>query len=120
MDSARVDRWVWAIRLYKTRVAATDACKAGHVKVNGVSVKPAHIVRAGDRIEAFVHDRQRILEVVQLIDKRVGPSVAAECVIDTSPPPPPKEEVLPPVFGRLPRTGRPTKRERRDLDKFRQ
>lgn len=90
------------------------------MKVNGTSVKPAHVVRVGDRIEAFVHDRARILEVVELLDKRVGPALAAEAVIDHSPPAPPREEVPAPVFARLPGAGRPTKRERRQLDRFRQ
>lgn len=119
MDSTRVDRWLWAVRLYKTRGDATDACRGGHVRVNGAPAKPSVAVRPGDRIEAFVHDRQRILEVVQIIDKRVGASVAATCLVDHSPPPPPREERLEPLFVRDVGTGRPTKRDRRALDRFR-
>ena len=119
MDSTRVDRWLWAVRLYKTRADATDACRGGHVKVNGAAAKAATTVRVGDRVEAFVHDRQRILEVAEVIDKRVGAAVAATCVVDHSPPPPPREERLEPMFRRDVGTGRPTKRDRRALDRFR-
>ena len=116
MDAARVDQWLWAIRLFKTRSAATDACRAGHIKVNGASAKPAAVVRPGDRVAARVHGRDREFEVVAPITKRVGAPVAAECYVDHSPPPPPQEERVAPLFDR---TGRPTKRDRRKLDKFR-
>lgn len=119
MDETRVDKWLWAVRIYKTRSDATDACRGGHVKVNGASAKAATTVRIGDRVETFVHDRERILEVAQVIDKRVGAAVAATCMVDHSPPPPPREERLVPLFTRDTGAGRPTKRERRALDKFR-
>lgn len=118
METVRVDQWIWAIRLYKTRSEATEACRGGHVRVNGATVKPAAKVRAGDRVEAKVHHRQRILEVVALVDKRVSAPLAAEAYVDHSPPPPPKDESWPP-FARDPGAGRPTKRERRKLDRFR-
>jgi ribosome-associated heat shock protein Hsp15 len=117
MESTRVDRWVWAVRLFPSRSAATDACRGGHVKINGATAKPAATVKVGDRVEAKVHGRTRILEVVRVIDKRVGAPIAAECVVDHSPPPPPKEEL--PVFARDLGTGRPTKKDRRQLDRFR-
>ena len=119
MDSTRVDRWLWAVRLYKTRSLATDACRGGHVKVNGATAKAATTVAIGDRIETFVHDRQRILEVVGIIDKRVSPAAAAVCFVDHSPPAPPREERLVPLFSRDPGAGRPTKRDRRALDRLR-
>jgi ribosome-associated heat shock protein Hsp15 len=118
VEATRVDRWLWAVRLYKTRGAATDACKGGHVRVNGAPAKPAATVRAGDRVEAIAHGRQRVLEVVRVIDKRVGAPVAAECLVDHSPPPPPKDATQP-VFARDRGAGRPTKRDRRRLDRFR-
>lgn len=117
MEATRVDRWLWAVRLYKTRAVATAACRAGHVRVNGTAAKPATPVRVGDRVEARAGGRQRVLEVTQVIDKRVGAAVAAECLVDHSPPPPPKDDF--PVVLRDPGTGRPTKRERRHLDRFR-
>jgi len=119
LETTRVDRWLWAVRLYKTRSVATDACRGGHVKVNGASAKPATPVRVGDRVEAYAHGRERIFEVVALIDKRVGAPAAAACLVDHSPPPPPREESLLPPFLRPAGTGRPTKRDRRRLDQFR-
>jgi ribosome-associated heat shock protein Hsp15 len=118
MDSTRVDKWVWAIRLYKTRSDATDGCRGGHVKVNGATAKPATTVQAGDRVHVRVHDRDHDVEVVQVIDKRVGAAVAATCFVDHSPPPPPREERLA-VAERDRGAGRPTKRDRRDLDRWR-
>ncbi len=116
-DMARVDVWLWAVRLYKTRSAATAACRGGHVRVNRAAAKASTHVKIGDRIEAFV-ERERILEVVVVIDKRVGAAIAATCLIDHSPPVPVFKR-QPRVFVRERGTGRPTKRERRDLDRLR-
>jgi ribosome-associated heat shock protein Hsp15 len=118
MDATRVDKWLWSVRLCKSRSAATDACTAGHVKVNGQPAKPAHQVRVGDRVEARLYDRERIVEVVRVIEKRVSAPLAAECLVDHSPPPPPKEQWFP-TFAREPGAGRPTKKDRRKLDRFR-
>jgi ribosome-associated heat shock protein Hsp15 len=117
IDSTRVDVWLWAVRLYKTRSSATAGVRGGHVKVNGASAKAATPVKVGDRVEAFV-GRERVLEVVQVIDKRVGAPVAATCFVDHSPPVPEVEREAP-VFTRERGAGRPTKRERRELDRFR-
>lgn len=118
MDGTRVDRWLWAIRLYKTRSMATDACRGGHVKVNGAPAKPATTVRVGDRVVAHAQGRERIFEVVQVLERRVSAALAAAAIVDHSPPPPPRELVAP-AFVRDPATGRPTKRDRRQLDRFR-
>ena len=117
-ESVRVDSWLWAVRLVKTRSLATEACRGGHVKVNGVTAKPASPVRGGDRVEARLCGRHRIVDVVRLVDKRVGPPVAAECLVDHSPPLPAREESVP-AFMRLGGTGRPTKRDRRRMDRLR-
>lgn len=119
METTRVDRWLWAVRIYKTRSAATEACRGGHVRVNGAPAKPASPVREGDRVEATAHDRHRVLEVTRVIDKRVGAPLAAECLVDHSPPPLTRDERLAAVFVRDPGSGRPTKRDRRRLDRFR-
>ena len=87
--------------------------------MNGAAAKPATPVRVGDRVQAVVHERQRVLEVVRVIDKRVAAAVAAECAVDHSPPAPPREERAP-VFARASGAGRPTKRDRRHLDRLRQ
>lgn len=117
MDSVRVDVWLWAVRLYKTRSAATAACRGGHVRVNRAAAKASTTVKPGDRIDAFV-ERERILEVVALIDKRVGAKAATACLIDHSPPAlvMPRQ---PRIFVREKGAGRPTKRERRELDRLR-
>ncbi|MCU1365510.1 MAG: Ribosome-associated heat shock protein [Ilumatobacteraceae bacterium] len=119
MEQTRVDKWLWAVRLYTSRTAASDGCSGGHVRVNGAAAKPATMVRVGDRVSAVVGGRERILEVVRIIEKRVGAAVAAECLVDHSPPPPPREEMVDPLFARARGTGRPTKRDRRQLDRFR-
>jgi ribosome-associated heat shock protein Hsp15 len=117
VEETRVDKWLWAVRLYKTRGLATEACRGGHVRVNGVTAKPATPVRVGDRVQAHVNGRTRVLEVARVIDKRVGAPVAATCVIDHTPPVPAAERA--PVFARERGAGRPTKRERRQLDRLR-
>jgi ribosome-associated heat shock protein Hsp15 len=116
-ETGRVDSWIWSVRLARTRSAASGACRAGHVRVNGVRVKPAHSVRAGDEVRLRQDGRERVVVVVRVIAKRAGAPVAAECFIDHSPPPPPREETVT-VAARERGTGRPTKRERRSIDKL--
>lgn len=114
----RIDAWVWAVRLYKTRSDAATACRAGHVKLNGHAVKPAQQVVPGDRVRVWVNHREYDVEVLRTIAKRVGAPIAWTCYIDHTPPPPPME-----VFASVPRrdrgAGRPTKKERREMDRFR-
>lgn len=111
----RIDRWLWAVRLAKTRTAAAELCRGGHVRINGASAKPSATVRAGDVVEARVAGRERVVDVVEAIDTRVGAPRAAECVVDRSPEPEPRT-----VHGRRDRgAGKPTKRERRELDRLR-
>ena len=116
-DSVRVDAWIWAIRLTKTRSAAAAACKAGHVRVNDERAKPAQPVKIGDEVRVRTADTERTVVVTRLIVKRVGASVAAECYVDLTPPKPPKEErVLTVVRDRG--AGRPTKRDRRVIERL--
>jgi ribosome-associated heat shock protein Hsp15 len=117
LTAGRVDSWIWSVRLAKSRSAASTACKAGHVRVNGVRVKPAHLVRAGDEVRVRQADRDRIVVITRVIAKRVGAPVAADCYIDNSPPPPPRE-ALAPAGVRDRGAGRPTKRDRRSIDKL--
>ena len=105
------------MRLTRTRSAASAACRAGHVRVNGVRVKPAHAVRAGDEVLLRHEGRERVVVVQQVITKRASAPAAAECYIDNSPPPPPREEVVA-VAVRDRGAGRPTKRERRSIEKL--
>ena len=115
VESTRVDRWLWAVRLTKTRPDAAAACRGGHVRVNDRPAKPSTTVSPGDHVRARVGETTRILEVVRVIQKRVGATDAATCFIDRTPAPP----VVPPVARRDRGAGRPTKRERRVLDRFR-
>ena len=118
MEPVRVDVWLWAVRLYPTRSQATTACRAGHVKVNDSGVKPAHALRIGDRVRALTAGGERIVVVQGLISKRVGAPVAVQQYDDRTPPPLPKEER--PWFAQRDRgTGRPTKRDRRTIERLR-
>ncbi|WP_072689036.1 RNA-binding S4 domain-containing protein [Rhodococcus marinonascens] len=116
--SVRVDSWIWAVRLFKTRSAAAAACRSGHVRVNGTTAKPAQPVKIGDDVRIRAAGTERIVAVTRPIAKRVGAGVAVECFTDNTPPPPPRE-----VLESLPRrdrgAGRPTKRERREMDRLR-
>ncbi|MFH8341123.1 S4 domain-containing protein [Streptomyces sp. AM6-12] len=116
--TVRIDSWIWAVRLVKTRSQGAAACRGGHVHVNGERVKPAYAVRVGDEIRLRNEGRERIVVVKRLIRKRVGAPVAVQCYIDNSPPPPPREAVAP-VGIRDRGAGRPTKRDRRDLERLR-
>ena len=116
-QAGRVDSWIWSVRLARTRSAAAGACRAGHVRVNGAWVKPAHAVRAGDEVRLRGGERERVVVVQQVITKRVSASVAAACYIDNSPPSPPRQEAVP-VAVRDRGAGRPTKRERRSIEKL--
>lgn len=118
----RIDKWLWAVRVFKTRSMATDACNAGKVKLDGKSVKPARKVDIGEVFTIRKGPLTIVYKVEKIIQKRVSASLAAECFIDQSPPPPPR-----PTFGkkdsaffempvRARGTGRPTKKERRELD----
>ena len=114
----RADAWVWAVRLYKSRTQATMACRAGHVRVNGDRAKAATHVKVGDRVVVRAGGIDRVVEVRQLLAKRVGAEPAAAAYVDHTPAPPPPEFVAPPAL-RDRGSGRPTKKERRQLDKLR-
>ncbi|MFF3646049.1 RNA-binding S4 domain-containing protein [Streptomyces sp. NPDC002564] len=117
--TVRVDSWIWSVRLTKTRSAGAAACKGGHVRVNGERVKPAYGVHVGDEVRLRqAGGRERIVIVKRLIRKRVGAPVAVECYVDNSPPPPPREAVAPAGI-RDRGTGRPTKRDRREMERLR-
>jgi ribosome-associated heat shock protein Hsp15 len=115
--SVRVDAWIWSVRLTKTRAAAATACRGGHVRVNGTRVKPAQAVRPGDEVRLFHAGRERIVVVRTLLRKRVGAPVAQEAYEDKSPPPPPREAAVP-IGERSRGAGRPTKRDRRELERL--
>ena len=112
-----MDRWLWAVRVTKTRPDAAAACRGGHVRVNDRAAKPATTVCPGDVVSTRVGERTRIVEVVRVIQKRVGAADAITCYLDRTPPPPPASPA--PVAARDRGAGRPTKRERREIDHLR-
>ena len=113
--AVRVDAWLWAVRGFKTRSAATAACRAGHVRVNGKAAKPSQTVRRADEVRVRIAGFDRVLEVRELLVKRVGPQIAVRAFTDRSPArtPPPR------IVERDRGAGRPTKRERRELERLR-
>lgn len=116
-DETRIDRWLCAVRLVKTRPLAAQLCEGGHVRVNGNGAKASTKVRAGDRVDALIAERERILEVVRPIEARVGAPAAATCYVDHSPPPVVTE--LAPGIKMVRGEGRPSKRLRRELERMR-
>ena len=86
--SVRLDAWLWSVRLFKTRSAATAACRAGHVRLDDQPVKASQPVRVGDVVKVRQPGWERVFEVTRLIAKRVGAPVARECYVDHSPPRP--------------------------------
>jgi Ribosome-associated heat shock protein implicated in the recycling of the 50S subunit (S4 paralog) len=113
----RLDAWIWAVRLVKTRSAATAMVRAGHVRLNGERAKAAAAVKPGDEVRLRTGDVARIVVVRQVLAKRVGAPQAAAAYDDlTPPPPPPEERVLTATRDRG--AGRPTKRDRRLIDRL--
>lgn len=124
LEEVRIDKWLWATRVYKTRSLAADACRGGHVKVDGQGgIKPAKLVRVGETIEALVGERQRVVKVKALIEKRIGAKLVEEYLEDHSPKPEARaREDAPldpgPAMVREKGAGRPTKRDRREIERF--
>ena len=121
--SVRVDKWLWAVRVYKSRAMANEACAGNRVFVNGEAAKPATKVDVGDTVEARRRDRVIVYKVIQPLEKRVGASLAAEAVEDLSPPAPSRSALTgstEAVAGVRDRgAGRPTKRDRRRIQQLR-
>lgn len=115
-SSVRVDTWLWATRQLKSRSQATAAARAGHVRVNGVPVKAAHKLSVGDEVRLRIEGFDRILGVVLLLAKRVSYPQARTAYDDRTPERP---RLHVPVATRERGSGRPTKKERRELDRLR-
>lgn len=113
----RLDAWIWAVRLVKTRSAATVMCRAGHVRVNGDRAKAAQSLKIGDEIRLRTGDEGRIVVVRQILAKRVGAPQAAIAYDDLTPAPLPREERVM-IAARDRGAGRPTKRDRRKIDEL--
>jgi ribosome-associated heat shock protein Hsp15 len=121
MNAVRVDKWLWAVRLYKTRTIAADACKSGKVRVNDRHVKPSREVHLGEIIKAQTGDITRTVRVIGLVDKRVGAAIARENAEDLTPPEEynkPREPNYSRGIVRPKGAGRPTKKDRRAIEEL--
>ena len=116
-SAVRIDVWLWAVRIFKTRSQAAEAVRAGHVKLNGEAVKAAAQVVPGDHVRVWKDHRYMEFDVTATVRKRVGAPIARQCSVDVSPPPPPMD-----IFASMPKrdrgAGRPTKKERRETDRL--
>jgi ribosome-associated heat shock protein Hsp15 len=123
LGKVRIDKWLWATRWFKTRTLATDACQSGRVKVEGVNVKPSYNIQIGQTVQVTKNSIRHILKVEGLIEKRVGAPEAQKCYTDLTPPEE-KDRLSPSFFlhfeVRDKGAGRPTKKERREIDKFKE
>ncbi|HET9867475.1 MAG TPA: S4 domain-containing protein [Nitrospira sp.] len=117
MDRHRIDHWLKLVCLFKTRSEAAEALRGGHVKLNGQRVKPSATLREGDVIEFLRGDWQRRVVVVVLPEGQLSKEIGKTAYIDESPPPPVREPYIRPLF-RDPGAGRPTKKERRDIERM--
>jgi ribosome-associated heat shock protein Hsp15 len=124
-EQVRVDKWLWSVRIFKTRSAAGDACSTGRVRVGDSPAKPAQRVKVGDEIKVRTRGVTRTYQVNKLIEKRVGAVPAGECYEDLTPPdalPKPRRSSgkrIDAAWAERERgTGRPTKRDRRQMEKF--
>lgn len=116
-SAVRVDSWLWAVRIFPTRSAATAACRSGHVRVGGDRAKAARPVGCGDEVRVRISGFDRVLIVRTLVAKRVGAAVAQVAYSDLSEPRPTRSEApLPAMRDRG--AGRPTKRDRRDIERL--
>jgi ribosome-associated heat shock protein Hsp15 len=120
-DTIRVDKWLWAVRVYKTRSQATEACKKGHVSVGEVSVKPSRMIKIGEILKVRKVPITKSLKVLALSGKRMGAKLITDFVEDVTP----IEEIELLEMQKNMRwserdrgTGRPTKKDRRELDDF--
>lgn len=115
----RIDKWLWAVRLYRTRTEAAEACRGGKVKIGGDAIKPAREVRVGEVLTVQTGEITRTVKVIGLLGKRVGAPLVASYLQDLTPPEElakPMERRLAPVAARPRGLGRPTKRDRRQMD----
>jgi|TARA_B100001971_G_C17935815_1_gene405098 ribosome-associated heat shock protein Hsp15 len=121
METIRIDSWLWAVRLFKTRTKASEACKGGKVKIGGQNAKASRDVRVDDIIELQLHGIKRKVQVIKIVKNRVSAKLVPELLKDlTSPEEYEKQEMIK-LLNKEKRdrgTGRPTKKERRIISKL--
>ena len=121
MAEARIDKWLWAARIFKTRTIAAVACKKGRISINGAQAKPARMIKAGDTIQVRKPPVTYSFKVLQAIEKRVGAKLVPEVMENVTTPDQYELLEMNRISGFIDRargTGRPTKKDRRDLDDF--
>lgn len=121
ISAVRADRWLWAVRLYKTRSLACAACNAGHVRINAQPCKPARSVRPGDVLTALTGEITRTVKVLAILENRVGARLVPKYFEDLTPASEfekTKQKSFAPIGQRPKGTGRPTKKDRRLLGSF--
>ena len=121
MSEARIDKWLWAARIFKTRTIAADACKKGRISINGAQVKPSRMVKPGDIINVKKSPITYSFKVLQAIEKRVGAKLVPEIMENVTTPEQYELLEMSKISGFIDRargTGRPTKKDRRSLDEF--
>lgn len=120
-NEARLDKWLWAARIYKTRTLAADACKNGRIAINGAQAKPSRSVKVGDEVSVRKAPVTYTFRVLQTIEKRVGAKLIPEILENITPPEQYEVLEMSRISGFVDRargTGRPTKKDRRALDDF--
>lgn len=120
-EEARIDKWLWAARIFKTRTIAADACKKGRISIGGASVKPARTIKPGDIIEVKKPPITYSFKVLKAIENRVGAKLVPDILENVTPPAQYELLEMSRISGFVDRargTGRPTKKERRSLDDF--
>lgn len=121
MDTPRIDKYLWAVRLYKTRSLATEACRCGHVRMGGQPLKASHEIKEGETYEISIEQLHKVVQVKKILDHRVGAALVPDYLTDLTP----QEEyeriqmVRQYSFEKRDRgIGRPTKRDRREIEGF--
>lgn len=121
MAEARIDKWLWAARIFKTRTIAAEACKKGRVSINGAQAKPSRMIKPGDIINVKKSPITYSFKVLQAIEKRVGAKLVPEIMENVTSPEQYELLEMSRISGFIDRargTGRPTKKDRRSLDEF--
>ena len=123
LKKVRVDKWLWSVRIFKSRSMATDACKSGKIKIEGISLKPSYLLQRDEILEVRKNGFNLVFKVVDLLDKRVSAALAQPCYEDLTP----QDELNKYKSWYIGKgaperrekgAGRPTKKERRELDEF--
>lgn len=120
-EELRIDKYLWAVRLYKTRSIASEACRSGRVKMNGVPIKPSHAVKVGEQYEISIEQLHKTIQVKELLHNRVSAKMVENYLIDLTPQQEYDRIQMVRQYGFEHRDrgiGRPTKRDRREIEEF--